>query len=280
MKRKCTFLSSLFLSLMVCVSCTQINAQTKKLSLTDQVIRGVDISSAFEVTISQGTKSSVDVEISEPYAQYLEMRIDEDGVLKVDFNKPAVFTRVSNPVMKLIIVCSTLEEVELSGAVTAVMTTPLRTNSLDFDLSGASSFKSKFNVEVAGKMEAECSGSSGIKVSNISASRAEIDCSGASEFTADLVTGGELSVDASGASNIKLSGSSSSINVESSGASNVDCSKLKTGNVWCEISGASHLSVLASGQVQGRASGASSVVCMGGGRVNIDKSSGASVSSK
>jgi hypothetical protein len=69
-----------------------------------------------------------------------------------------------------------------------------------------------------------------------------------------------------------LSGETAKLGVEVSGASNIDAEDLKAGAADIEASGASKVSVFATGQLRADASGASKIV-YSGAPANIEKTS-------
>lgn len=131
-----------------------------------------------------------------------------------------------------------LEEVSLSGASSFTSEILLRAPGMELDLSGASVFKA--DLDIAGKLEADCSGASSVK-GNVKA--------------------GSLSLDLSGASSAKLSGEAGKTDLEISGASSLNALSipLVTSDTDCEISGASHARIHCTGILTGELSGASSL---------------------
>ncbi|MEG2728667.1 MAG: DUF2807 domain-containing protein [Mucinivorans sp.] len=218
-------------------------------------ITALDASSAFEVTISQGSTSSAKVTIPENYVDRLVFELENDGTLRVGMRQG--LSRNKGEKLKLDVVCNTLTEVELSGAANARLVTGLTTNKLDIDLSGASIFRAAEAVVVNGECSIDCSGASVLEIMQFNAQATELDCSGASV--------------------VKIVGEATGVDYDLSGASSVDCSHLTTGVAECEVSGASSLMLFASELASGRASGASDVKVYGSGRLMIECTSSASV---
>lgn len=85
-----------------------------------------------------------------------------------------------------------------------------------------------------------------------------VEASGASKLSGDL-SAGELTVKASGASTVEIEGRATGLRAEASGASTLRLENVQTGDARVNASGASRISVNASGELTGDASGASTV---------------------
>jgi hypothetical protein len=106
---------------------------------------------------------------------------------------------------------------------------------------------------------------------------ANVQVSGASQLRGDITTG-QMRMDASGASNVDISGSTGSLNVEASGASTVRLDDFTSTDTQVQASGASNITVNASGKLTGDASGASTVRYVGNpASVQVDTSGASSV---
>lgn len=104
----------------------------------------------------------------------------------------------------------------------------------------------------------------------------DLDLSGASTGAITSVKTDSLRVDLSGASRIKLDGDVKSFSAVASGASNIDAENLKAENARANSSGASTVTVTASGDADLNASGASTVIYTGEPKNLKQNSSGAS----
>lgn len=248
-----------------CVSCGFVDASstTKKIErFAGQNITGVKASSAFDVTVSQATRpdeSLATVEISDNMIDDLIFTIDADGVVRVALETLGNKNYV-NATIKLNLVCSSLQEIDLSGAARVTVEGAVNTQRLEVDMSGASKLTAKEAVVVDGAVDIEMSGATKMHLDNLTADRAEVDMSGASALV--------------------MAGQTAQMKIEASGASKADCSKFVTQNTSCDVSAASHVTVNAVVSLTGEASSASSVVCFGGGRLNVSTSSAATVSSR
>lgn len=107
-----------------------------------------------------------------------------------------------------------------------------------------------------------------------------VDVSGASQLRGDI-TAGQMQMQASGASTVEITGSTGPLAVEASGASTVRLDNFKSTDTTVKASGASNVTVNASGKVTGNASGASSVSYVGNpASVQVDTSGASSVKQK
>lgn len=106
------------------------------------------------------------------------------------------------------------------------------------------------------------------------------NASGASRIEGTL-SSGDARFDASGASTIRLSGQGGNVNATASGASTVDLEDFAAADADAVASGASNITVNASGTLNAEASGASTVRYVGNPTLgNINESGGSNVSSK
>jgi len=111
--------------------------------------------------------------------------------------------------------------------------------------------------------ELNVSGAATLKSENtISESVLSIDASGASHVELDVRIE-NLTTNASGASYVKLTGTASVHNITSSGAAEIHADKLQTVTTVAEASGASDISVQATGDLKSQTSGAGSISVAG-----------------
>ena len=127
----------------------------------------------------------------------------------------------------------------------------------------------------------DLSGATRTQVSGFSnTSAADVEISGASQLHGDLTTG-ELRMRASGASTVEISGATDALDVEASGASTVRLDNFTSKDTQTRASGASNITVSASGRLTGEASGASSVRYIGSpASVQVNTSGASSVRQK
>lgn len=120
--------------------------------------------------------------------------------------------------------------------------------------------------------EGRISTDNGLKVRIFAPDITSIDASGVSKVTVADINNDYLRVCASGATKAVVTGSTARLSVEVSGASAVDAENLRAQNAEVEASGASSVSVFATGELRTDASGASKIV-YGGTPTNVEKSS-------
>ena len=105
----------------------------------------------------------------------------------------------------------------------------------------------------------------------------DVEISGASQLHGDIKTG-QMQMRASGASTVDISGSTGPLDVEASGASTVRLNNFTSTDTSVRASGASNVTVNASGKLTGDASGASTVRYAGNpASVQVDTSGASSV---
>lgn len=108
----------------------------------------------------------------------------------------------------------------------------------------------------------------------------DIEVSGASRLTGDVVAG-ETELEVSGASTVELDGRASGLQVAASGASTARLEDFETTNARVNASGASRITVNATGEIRGDASGASTVEYLGDPEsVRVDTSGASNVRSR
>lgn len=90
-----------------------------------------------------------------------------------------------------------------------------------------------------------------------------LDLSGASSGSVSSVKDDALELKASGASKIKVDGAAKDLTADASGASTIEAESLQTQDAVVEASGASRVTVAATGELNVKASGASKIVYVG-----------------
>ncbi|MCC6328917.1 MAG: DUF2807 domain-containing protein, partial [Acidobacteria bacterium] len=120
--------------------------------------------------------------------------------------------------------------------------------------------------------EGRISTDNGLKVRISAPDITSIDASGVSKVTVADIDNDYLRVCTSGATKATVAGSTAKLSVEVSGASAVDAENLRAQNAEVEASGASSVSVFATGELRTDGSGASKIV-YGGTPTNVEKSS-------
>ena len=195
--------------------------------------KGISVSHAFDVYLTQGNEEKVVVSASEEkYLQYITVEV-KNGVLYIGWDKKFDFK--GNKKLKAYISYKTINSLRASGACDVEIVGTLAADDLDIDLSGASDLKGKLTVR---NLKVDMSGSSDMKISG-EANEAKMRLSGACSFKGfEFATGvcdvratgasdvkitvnKELSADLSGASDISYKGTGTVRDVKSSGASSI-----------------------------------------------------------
>lgn len=197
---------------------------------------GIDVSSSFDVYISQSDKEAVAVSAAE--SKWSENIIVEvkDGILHVRYDNHGLKWMKGDKKLRAYISFKTLDKLSVSGACDVFINGTVSVENLSIHQSGASDLKGKF--EVSKKLSVDLSGASDLSITG-KAGQLEIEASGASSFIGfDLVTDNcearasgasdirvtvnrELSAQASGASDIRFKGDAVMKDVHTSGASSV-----------------------------------------------------------
>jgi len=189
----------------------------------------VNISHAFQVTVTRSDVHFVSVTVDDNLVEYIDVRTS-GSTLYIGM-KPGSFIRTTQ---KATVRVPDLKNLTMSGASRA-------------DVSGFQSSESaKFGL----------SGASRLSLSGMECGDTQFSLSGASSATGDIKMG-DAKLNLSGASDIDLEGSAQDVNLGASGASNARLSDLDAVNVKVSLSGASSAIVNASGTLSGGLSDAS-----------------------
>lgn len=128
-------------------------------------------------------------------------------------------------------------------------------------------------IQLSGATQGDVSGFTGEKM-------LVIDVSGASRLRGGI-TAGDTRMQVSGASTVEIEGGAADLDVEASGASSVRLDDFTAQDAWVEASGASNITVNATGRVTGSASGALTVHYIGNPEsVRVDSSGASNVRQK
>ena len=209
---------------------------------------------AFDITIRQGEDTGVTLSIPSHYEDNLVFE-NWGGTVKVGF-KGRIKKHAKNEKFTAEIVCSSLEEVLLSGACKLKGTGDCTAQTVRFDLSGAATavWDGNFKVVKIGK----------------------IDLSGASQLQLNVEVP-EIEVEISGAAKLALTGEADSGEIELSGASKANLENFVLKNLALATSGASNASVNVTETLGVEASGAAHVSYSGNPKVTSHVSGAASL---
>lgn len=218
---------------------------------------GLSVSNNFEVKLVKGDNYSVDVKVSEEYADYLNVRV-EKGILYIGFDKlPLKLRNTRNVTAKAEVTAPEFRALILSGSASFECKDiyTLLMHKLYVNVSGASTVREMHIV--AGKGDIEVSGASEANV-DLEVAELDFEVSGASGVKGIIETA-EVDFNLSGASTVEVEGNGISADIELSGASSARLENLTLKVADVEVSGASKAKVNASVKLEVEASGASSV---------------------
>jgi len=213
----------------------------------------VEAGYAFDVEIIKAGSYMVRITIDDNLYQYLDINKRGDTLhigLKPHYN-------YRNITHEATINMPDIYELRLSGASKAKVDGFSSSHAVGFDLSGAS------NAEIGS-----------MKVGNIN-----MVLSGASKASGSIEMA-DGSFDLSGASSLELKGSADDVDIGASGASHLELPDFSVVNADMNLSGASSVSINASGRLDGKLSGASKLNYMGNPTLGDISASGGSTISK
>ena len=207
-----------------------------------------------DITIRQGEDTGVTLSIPSHYEDNLVFE-NWGGTVKVGF-KGRIKKHSKNEKFTAEIVCTSLEEVLLSGACKLKGTGDFTAQTVKFDLNGAATavWDGNFKVVKIGK----------------------IDLSGASQLQLNVEVP-EVEVEISGAAKLALTGEADSGEIELSGASKANLENFVLKNLALATSGASNASVNVTETLEVEASGAAHVSYSGNPKVTSHVSGAASL---
>jgi hypothetical protein len=197
--------------------------------------KGVHVSSAIDLYISQGSSEAVAVSAREVKTRDRIKTEVKDGILYISFDSKGWNWNKNDQRMNAYVTVKEISRLEATGASDVHVSGTLKTENLKLSVSGATDFDGM--VEVT-NLQVQGSGASDVKISG-SATNANIEMSGASDFKgydfkvdyckAEISGAGELEVtvnkeldaQASGASKIKYKGDATVKRSEANGASSI-----------------------------------------------------------
>lgn len=198
--------------------------------------RGVSISSAIDLYISQGNTEAVAVSAKEDKVRDKIKTEVKDGILYISLEgKDWKNWSMGDQKMKAYVTVKDINRLEASGACNVKVSGTLKTDNLKLHLSGASDFEGSIETK---NIQIEGNGASDVKITG-SAEQANIQMTGASDFKGydfkidyckaevsgagdiQITVSKELDAEASGASSIKYKGEAIVKRSNSSGASSI-----------------------------------------------------------
>jgi hypothetical protein len=195
----------------------------------------INVSSAFDVVLSQGNEDAVAVSASEKeYVDKISTTV-ENGVLKIRFEDKKIWKNMGRMKLKAYISFKNLDALHVSGACNIKVEGTIKSESLKLHFSGASDMDGKLDVKdldvhlsgasditlngVASNMKVDVSGASDFKGYDLQADYCQAEASGASSVK--VTVNRELSARATGASEVGYKGNGVTKDIKTSGASNI-----------------------------------------------------------
>lgn len=231
------------------VAGAQAELQVKISRFQGQRITGVDVGGAFKVTIRQGAETGATLDIPARFEKELVFSLNSEGKLKIGFT--GNINGKNGDIFAADIVCSSLEDLDITGACELTGEGDFNGRKLSVDLSGASKVRLNGSIDIEGKLD--------------------IDLSGASRFSADI-RASVVDIDLSGASNFSLSGAADTGKMETSGATNANLENCVFRILSASASGASNIKVNASERLNISGSGASKISYRGNAKLSVNTS--------
>ena len=228
------------------------NLETRELDYSG--FTKVNVSYAFQVEITRTDSFSVSITLDDNLFQYLEVR-KVGSTLYVGLQRYHSYLHTTQ---RATITMPDLRELELSGASKGDVSGFTSTDSLQFEVSGASS----------------------VSINNMEAGDTQFNISGASKASGNIkIADGDF--DVSGASTVELEGTADDVTIETSGTSNTNLEDFPVVNATLDVSGASNATINASGRLDANISGASTLYYIGNPTLgDIDVSGASKVSQK
>ena len=194
----------------------------------------IEVSSAFDVYLTQSNEESVAVSASEiKYRDRIRVEV-KGGVLIIRYDNNGKWS-TGNKKLKAYISFKEINKLQVSGACDVFIIDNWKAENLKIDLSGASNLKGniegqKLMVDLSGasdmtlsgsmgQLNIEASGASGFKGFDMVVEYCDAKASGASDIK--ITVNKELSAEASGASDVNYKGSGLIRDVKTSGSSSI-----------------------------------------------------------
>lgn len=225
--------ASLFLLALVTTGCTMVSGSGEVITV-DVPIEDFDrlvVTHSFEVNVTVGERPSLTLRIDDNLEPNLSVGVADD-VLRIGLQPR---TNVSNATLEADVTVTSLDALEVSGAVTVHFLAPLAGSTFDLQLSGASQLEGPVDFGSmtgvmsgasqmslsgrVGSMDIEASGASDLSLLDLEVDSLRIGLSGAS--SAEVTVNDSLEGSLSGASSLGYRGDPDVNTVEISGASTI-----------------------------------------------------------
>ncbi len=216
-----------------------VTRQERKVSSFD----AINVGSAINLIIRQGTEQSVWVETDENLQDLITVKVS-NGTLNLGCKGVKNFKK-----MDVYVTAVKLNKIEASGASMVTSETPLKSDVFSLKTSGAAKVKLDIKTDT---FNGQTSGAASNKL---------------------ILSAKTASTEISGAGNMMLKGSVEKHNTEVSGAAHLEASDLATDYTDAKVSGAGSADVVAHKQLQTDLSGAGSITYLDNGKTKkLDRS--------
>lgn len=252
--KKITVSLSLLIIMVILTATTGCNivtgtGETITLEMEYDNFTKIEAGYAFDIEITRADSCMVSITVDNIMEEYLNVSQQGDTVY-ISLKSGYIYT---NTTQQATITLPDLRRLELSGAAKAAVSGFSTTESVDYELSGASR----------------------MSLSHMTAGNTGFDLSGASRVSGVIdIKDGKFNL--SGASSVELEGSAEDIAIEASGASNVRLPDFPVDTADVELSGASSATIDVSNRIDIDLSGASHLNYSGEPRLGSSSVSGGS----
>lgn len=270
---KTKFLSTVILVVLAMGCVSAQNNRTVKRNIDVSGFTSINASGGWDVYISQGSRQSVSIEISEEIADYAVVEV-KGNTLHI-YNKRGIrvfsWNRVRHVTLKAYVTVTNLTELQTSGGVDIIFETPLNAENFKVTMSGGSDIKNlSLNCH---SFKGVFSGGSDAEVRFLSANVIKVDASGGSDVELYDIDAGECRVSASGGCDVELYGRTEFLKIDASGGCDVSAEELMVRVCEAGFSGAADGKIHVTDNLDISVSGASDVICYGNPR-DIQKNIG------
>jgi len=248
-----TFVKKLFFFSIILLS-GNLFAQSKQERKVDAFTK-IDVSSAITVYLSQGSINSVTIETDASKIDKIITKVSGGKLIikREEGHENRNYWHDVNVVAYVTVI--KLDELKISGSSSVKAETPIESESILLNMSGASHLKMEL----------------------IASNHLETNLSGAS-FADIQIKAKSIDSELSGASTLKFNGNAENQKIETSGASSYKAFDLLSKKAEVEASGASNIEINVNEEVRGKASGASSLKYKGNPtKSDTDASGGSSI---
>ena len=260
MKRPLVILFLAAASVLLLTAFSTFAAQQRVVRLTryeGRSITGVNVSSGFDVYLVQSTQTRVVAEVSEALEGYLDLSLDDNGIVHVSLHSQRGFRGiiVRNAILKLTVYLPTLTRLTASGGADVTGRGTFSSDELNISMSGGADLNALdvqtgfLTVLVSGGADTELSGQ---------ADELEVSVSGGAD--ADLkVKCRTAKATVSGGADLGLSGNAEEATFSAMGGAELDAGDFAVKRLKVTANGVGGASVWAIDELQATASGAGSV---------------------